>query len=211
LWYTFGMAVASRSPAVPGLRELKKERTRQAIQKAGLELFAEKGYANTTLGEIAAAAEVSKGTLFAYFPSKETILFPEEHHFYEQLNQRLEQRATNETTFDVLRGLVATLEPPDDAYQVRMKIMEDEGLLDKHLFGHGRVDRLLADAIAKDLATHPEDLRVLLLAAATSVALITAGKRLQPGTAATLDQAATLLEQMFDALRTGTTELGPGT
>jgi AcrR family transcriptional regulator len=177
------------------LRELKKERTRQAIQKAGLELFAEKGYANTTLGEIAAAAEVSKGTLFAYFPSKETILFPEEHHFYEQLNQRLEQRATNETTFDVLRGLVATLEPPDDAYQVRMKIME----------------RLLADAIAKDLATHPEDLRVLLLAAATSVALITAGKRLQPGTAATLDQAATLLEQMFDALRTGTTELGPGT
>lgn len=59
-----------------GLRERKKAKTRAAIQEHALRLFRDQGYAETTVQEIAAAAEVSPATFFRYFPTKEdTIVF----------------------------------------------------------------------------------------------------------------------------------------
>ena len=59
-----------------GLRELKKQRTREAIQDNALRLYREQGYAATTLEQVAAAAEVSLSTLFRYFPTKpDTVLY----------------------------------------------------------------------------------------------------------------------------------------
>ncbi|MBI4770434.1 MAG: TetR/AcrR family transcriptional regulator [Chloroflexi bacterium] len=56
------------------LRERKKTRTKERIYRAALALFRQKGFAATTVEEIAAAAEVAKGTFFNYFPGKETVL-----------------------------------------------------------------------------------------------------------------------------------------
>jgi AcrR family transcriptional regulator len=193
----------------PGLRERKKQRTRETILSAALGLFAERGYNHTTLEDIAEAAEVSTGTLFAYFPSKEDILFPEERQFYEQLNERLEQRPPHATTFDVLRDFLATRESPDKTFTLRMKILRDDGLRDRLRARYMRVERLLADSIAKDLDAAPDDLRPTVLAAATAAALAAVGERLRPesGEPISYDQALTILDHMFRSLASGLDEL----
>jgi AcrR family transcriptional regulator len=65
--------VAQR-PAVVGLRERKKARTRAAIQSQAIRLFRDRGYDSTTVEQIAEAAEVSQSTFFRYFPTKEDVV-----------------------------------------------------------------------------------------------------------------------------------------
>jgi AcrR family transcriptional regulator len=60
------------------LRERKKLKTREAIRREAFRLFDENGYANTTVEQIAEAAEVSPSTFFRYFPSKESVLLADD-------------------------------------------------------------------------------------------------------------------------------------
>ncbi|GAA2624077.1 MULTISPECIES: TetR/AcrR family transcriptional regulator [Streptomyces] len=57
-----------------GLRESKKLRTRMQLAATALELFLERGFDAVSVADVAAAAEVSKPTLFRYFPTKEDLL-----------------------------------------------------------------------------------------------------------------------------------------
>ncbi|GLW06501.1 TetR family transcriptional regulator [Microtetraspora sp. NBRC 13810] len=56
-----------------GLRDLKKRRIHEALSTAAVTLFLERGFAEVSVAEVAAAAEVSKPTLFKYFASKEDL------------------------------------------------------------------------------------------------------------------------------------------
>jgi len=56
-----------------GLREEKKRATRRAILDAAVELFAERGFERTSIGELARAAGIGKGTIYGYFRTKEEI------------------------------------------------------------------------------------------------------------------------------------------
>src|SRR6267378_1608724 len=91
----------------PGLRERKKQKTRDTIIKVALELFAERGYEETTIAEIADAAEISPRTIFAYFPSKEDILFYDMPEMLERLAQVLRDRPEGGTALDALRDFIA--------------------------------------------------------------------------------------------------------
>jgi AcrR family transcriptional regulator len=72
------------------LRSRKKLRTRRALQEAALKLFAEQGYDETTVAQIAALAEVGERTFFVYFPSKEDVLFNGSHEGFAELEQLIQ-------------------------------------------------------------------------------------------------------------------------
>jgi AcrR family transcriptional regulator len=57
-----------------GLREMKKNRLKQTVEREALRLFAEQGYEATTVEQIAAAAEISTTTFYRYFSSKEHLV-----------------------------------------------------------------------------------------------------------------------------------------
>ncbi|WP_159769435.1 TetR/AcrR family transcriptional regulator [Streptomyces sp. HM190] len=57
-----------------GLRERKKRRMYETVSETAIELFLEKGFDAVSVAEIAAAAEISKPTLFRYFPAKEDLV-----------------------------------------------------------------------------------------------------------------------------------------
>ena len=58
----------------PGLRERKKARQREVLLQVGIELFRSRGYEQTTVDDIARAADISQPTFYKYFPSKDALL-----------------------------------------------------------------------------------------------------------------------------------------
>jgi AcrR family transcriptional regulator len=57
-----------------GLRERKRQRTHDAVSAAAISMFLEHGFDRVSVADIAAAAEISKPTLFRYFRSKEDLV-----------------------------------------------------------------------------------------------------------------------------------------
>lgn len=91
-------------PPGEGLRARKKAMTRQALEDEALRLFAEQGFEQTTVDEIAAACDVSRRTFFRYFSSKEDVLS------YEQAGQ-------GDATFELIAARPAD-EPPLQSLRV---------------------------------------------------------------------------------------------
>jgi AcrR family transcriptional regulator len=70
--------VAPAASASAGLRERKKAKTRALIREVAMGLFEERGFAATTVEQIAEAAEVSPSTFFRYFPAKEDVVLADD-------------------------------------------------------------------------------------------------------------------------------------
>jgi AcrR family transcriptional regulator len=89
-----------------GLRERKKERTRQLIADTARRLFAERGFEAVTVGEIARAAEVAEATVFNYFPTKEDLFYGRLEAFEERMLAAIRERGAGESVFAAFAGFL---------------------------------------------------------------------------------------------------------
>jgi AcrR family transcriptional regulator len=196
------------NPAKPGLRERKKQQTRETIASAALRLFAERGYDETTLADIAEAADVSPRTIFGYYESKEDILFCEEPGYMETLKRKLNERPTGTTTIDAIRDFLSSIEPPDEAARLRKQIVSANPNLQMRMRArHAQLEPLLAESIAKDLGTGPDDVRPLLVAASMNAAFMAVSDRLfeaeSGGESISHEEGMLILDQTLEFLRGG--------
>jgi AcrR family transcriptional regulator len=88
-----------------GVRERKRRETRQHIAETGLRLFLANGYEHTTLDAIAAEAGISRRTFFAYFKSKEDILFVWQHEGWSAVWEDLRSVSPDENPLDAVRAV----------------------------------------------------------------------------------------------------------
>ncbi|MCX4982273.1 TetR/AcrR family transcriptional regulator [Streptomyces sp. NBC_00572] len=86
-----------------GLRESKKQETRQLISDHATRLFMEQGFEQTTIAEIATAARVAKKTVTNYFPRKEDLALDHHEAFTATLARAVAGRAAGESALTVLR------------------------------------------------------------------------------------------------------------
>lgn len=90
-----------------GLRELKKDRTRMTVQGMAMRLFKKQGYAETTVEQIAAAAEISTATFYRYFPAKEDVVLNLDYSSF--LRKFFDEAPENETLDATIRSLYRNL------------------------------------------------------------------------------------------------------
>src|SRR5919201_762541 len=87
----------------PGLRERKKQQRRQLIAETARRLFAERGFDRVTVAEIARAANVSEGTVFNYFPTKEDLFYDRMEVFESALLEAIRERERGESVLSAFR------------------------------------------------------------------------------------------------------------
>ena len=86
-----------------GLRERKKEQTRQGISAAARRLFFERGYDAVTVAQVAEEADVSEATVFNYFRTKEELFFSGMHSFEAGLVDAVRQRSPGQSVLGAFR------------------------------------------------------------------------------------------------------------
>jgi AcrR family transcriptional regulator len=165
-------------------QERRKTRTRQAIQTAALELFADRGYRETTINDIAERADVASRTVTVHFPAKEELLFDAEPFTLGHLEMRLAGRQPHESTLEALRDWMATTmteaeaeaggsEPDGRLWErraLRARIINTEpGLRGRARASYYPFERVLAESIGKDLG-QPGNALIPRLAALAAVA-----------------------------------------
>jgi AcrR family transcriptional regulator len=155
-----------------GLRERKKRETRDALTRAALELFAERGYDETTLAEIAEAAGVSTRTIFAYFPSKEDILFSTIEAMRDALACALAERPAGTDALAALREFILSSahQKTELDYKLGRLCAADPTLSSHKRARIAQLQEVLAAAIADDLGVGPDDLRPQVAAASLTAA-----------------------------------------
>lgn len=196
-----------RTPKPGSLREQKKLRTREALARAAIRLFSERGYDETTVEEIASEAGVSERTYFRYFRSKEDVIFFDSDELTETYRESLATRFPGETLVDRVRRAsrdvlrVMGYEHPHYDVRVGRLLLEVPALSARMGALDAQREDILAPVIAEEYGLQPEDPRAQLAAGAV-VGSIRAMRRrwLYAGG---VDRPADLLDEAFTLLRRG--------
>ena len=153
-----------------GLRERKKQRTRQQIAETARRLFAERGFEAVTVAEIAREAEVAQATVFNYFPTKEDLFYSRLEAFEEELLAAIREREPGQSVLDAFasfllrqRGVLAMNAPGGDkgataqVQTITRVITQSPALLARERQVFDDYERNLAAMIAEEVGAEPGD------------------------------------------------------
>jgi len=195
------------SEQATGLRERKKQATREALARAGLELFVERGYDETTLAEIADVAGVSTRTIFAYFPSKEDILFSTLQTMRDALARALAERPAGVDALSALREFILSSvhEKTELDHKLGCAIAADPTLASHRRARLGQLQEVIAAAIADDLGVPGDDRRPQIAAASLNAAfeLLEQDDERGPWRTATTEEVAAAIDPVLSFVRAG--------
>jgi len=181
------------SNQVLSLRDRKKIQTRGTIRREAMRLIEENGYANTTVEQIADAAEVSPSTFFRYFPSKEKVLMANDLDLV--MVEALERQPADSSSLQAFRGALeitmATLSEDDWRFErARLRMVLSVPELKATQFAeYRRTVTALAEADCRRTGREPDDFEVRVFVGA-----------LAGGLMAVLDSEPGLLQRMYRAL-----------
>jgi len=156
-----------------GLRERKKERTRQLLADTARRLFSERGFEQVSVAEIARAAEVSPATVFNYFPNKEDLVYNRLEVFEQQLLKAIRERPRGEAVITAFRdfileprGLLAATDEAaaQELVAVTRMIAASPALLAREQQVFARYTDALAELIAEETGASAGDVRPYVVA-----------------------------------------------
>jgi AcrR family transcriptional regulator len=154
------------SAGVAGLRERKRQQTRERLTRAAMALFLERGFEATTLDDIAAAADISRRSFFHYFASKEDVVFAWHEETTAALIAAVEARPAKESMLtaaeNAISAMVRQLEPGEAIAMARLK-RDNPALQARDQVKYEKLERALAMALEKR-AGKPEKLQARLVA-----------------------------------------------
>jgi AcrR family transcriptional regulator len=154
-----------------GLRQRKKERTRDRLVGEALRLFARNGYEETSVDEIAEAADVSPRTFFRYFPTKADVVFadlPARLGAVETALEHASARAIHALVRDVLIESIDLLGDDPELLAVRAKlVLENPPLRMRILEFFATVEATIGEAYARALGVPASSLAPRLAAVIT--------------------------------------------
>jgi AcrR family transcriptional regulator len=154
-----------------GLRERKKEQTRQLIAETAWRLFADRGFEQVTVAEVARQAQVAVATVFNYFPTKEDLFLFRLEAFGAHLVDAISSRPEGEPVLVAFRryvlgsrGLLAQVEAGDLQALERLRtlnrvIAASPALLAREQRALARTADALAALLAAETASPADDLR----------------------------------------------------
>ena len=149
-----------------GVRENKKRRARQLIEESAVALFAERGYDNVTMAEVARRADVSSATVFNHFATKDALIFSGLERFECELLDVIRARPVTESLPQAFRSFVLamngslTSSAPDAMRRLRTiaEIIESSvALRGREQQIYGRYTDLLATLIADETVADRDD------------------------------------------------------
>jgi AcrR family transcriptional regulator len=189
-----------------GIRERKKQRTRQALRQAALELFLERGFEATTIADITAAADVAPRTFFSYFQTKEDVVLDEGPQRFDQLQQTLRQRPHGEPLLAAFRRvalqIAADLQAQSDQQRALARVIRGTPAIQARIRERmGQWEEQLAVMLAQERNAPPDDLDSHVVAAAL-VGVLRSVQRVAVAAEMQLDLPA-LMDHAFDLLESG--------
>ncbi len=197
-----------------GHRERKKQATRRRIAEVAKELFFRRGFDHVTIAEVAEAAEVSRMTVFNYFPRKEDLFLDQHAYQLLDLEQALVERPAGESAVGAVRRYQQRLlerqhelSGTADGIAGCWEVISASPALMGRLHEQGlELEALLTRVLAAETGD-PERSRLVAgqLAAAMAAVFETALRRMVQGgdVAAVRRDQATLIDTAFDLVERG--------